>query len=355
MLRFSAFISEGVNDPAIFKAVFLAGGPGSGKSFIVGKTALAALGFKVVNSDEVFERALKKAGMMATPENVYSDKGQFIRNSAKVTTQKRLDLYLMGRLGIVIDGTGKDYEKIRKQAGQLRALGYDVAMIFVNSDLDTAKKRNRQRDRSVPEHLVVDMWNDVQRNLGKFQSFFRQKMFIIDNNEGSNVEKAVLTAYRHISKWSTEKPASREAGKWITAQRQMQEALIILEQADSEKDVEISMKQMKDFEKFVDRMFEKYKIDFDFTKHFGDRMNDDRNTPRIKLKELAELIKKIYSKHGNPLKGKAGAEVVVKDIQSDLNMPIAIEYVPATDEINVIAKTIMRKKNFSTPNQIVRY
>ena len=115
------------------------------------------------------------------------------------------------------------------------------------------------------------------------------------------------------------------------------------------------MAQMKDFEKIVDLMFEKYKIDFNFTKHFGDRMNDARNAPKIKLKELADLIKKIYAKHGNPLKGKAGAEVVVKDLQSDLNMPIAIEYDARNDQIDVVAKTIMRKKNFTTPNQIVKY
>jgi hypothetical protein len=112
---------------------------------------------------------------------------------------------------------------------------------------------------------------------------------------------------------------------------------------------------MKDFEKFVDRMFEKFKIDFEFTKHFGDRMNDDRNSPKIKLKELADLIKKIYAKNGNPLKGKAGAELVVKDLQSDLNMPIVVKYDEKNDEIDIVAKTIMRKKNFSTPNPVVKY
>ena len=45
MKDFKTFVDEGPNDPAIFKAIFLAGGPGSGKSFIVGKTALPALGF----------------------------------------------------------------------------------------------------------------------------------------------------------------------------------------------------------------------------------------------------------------------------------------------------------------------
>ena len=63
MKSFKTFLDEGVNDPAIFKAIFLAGGPGSGKSFIVGKTGLTSMGYKVVNSDDAFEAAMKKAGM----------------------------------------------------------------------------------------------------------------------------------------------------------------------------------------------------------------------------------------------------------------------------------------------------
>lgn len=117
----------------------------------------------------------------------------------------------------------------------------------------------------------------------------------------------------------------------------------------------ISVSQMKDFEKFVDRMFKKFNIDFEFTKHFGERMNDDRNSPKIKLKELADLIKKIYAKNGNPLKGKPGAELVVKDLQSDLNMPVVIKYDAKNDEIDIVAKTIMRKKNFTSPDPFVKY
>ena len=52
-------IDEGVNDPAIFKQYSLRV-PGSGKTFIVGKTGLTSLGFRVVNSDTAFENALKK-------------------------------------------------------------------------------------------------------------------------------------------------------------------------------------------------------------------------------------------------------------------------------------------------------
>jgi hypothetical protein len=116
----------------------------------------------------------------------------------------------------------------------------------------------------------------------------------------------------------------------------------------------ISPSHMKEFEKFVDRMFEKFKIDFNFTKHFRERMGDDRNKPCIKLKELADVIKKIYQKQGKSIKDVSGSEAVVKDIQSDLNIPIAVEYDAKNDEFDVVMKTIMRKKNFRTPNQEIK-
>lgn len=222
MKSFKQFLDlqEGVNDPSIFKAVFLAGGPGSGKSFIVGKTALTALGFKVINSDDSFERALKKVGLKPTPEDIYSPLGQEVRGRAKALTKKKMELALQGRLGLVIDGTGKDYEKIQKQATELRNMGYEVAMIFVNTDLDTALERNRNRERSLPDDEVRKMWEGVQKNLGKFQNFFRQKMFIVDNSSGSNYEGAVLSIYKKIAQWAKTPPASSSAKKWIDAQRE---------------------------------------------------------------------------------------------------------------------------------------
>lgn len=117
----------------------------------------------------------------------------------------------------------------------------------------------------------------------------------------------------------------------------------------------VTQKQMKAFEIFVDRMFDKYGIDFEFTKHFADRMGDDRNNPCITMKELADFIKKIYAKQGKRLKNEKGAEVVIKDLQSDLNIPVVVNYDQKKDEFEVVMKTIMRKKNFRTPNKILGY
>ena len=220
----TANVTEGVNDPSTFKAIFLAGGPGSGKSFIVGKTALTALGFKVVNSDMAFERGLKVAGLDMTPDNIYSPKGQDIRKRAKVITKSMMQNYLNGRLGIVIDGTGKDYDKIEMQAIALRKLGYDVAMIFINTDEETALQRNRERQRSLPDATVSKMWKDVQKNLGKFQTFFGN-FFLIDNSSNSNYQPQVNSVYKKISSWSKVRPSNKAVSSWLKAQTMKEELM----------------------------------------------------------------------------------------------------------------------------------
>ena len=134
-------LQEGVYDPNIFKAIFMAGGPGSGKSYVARRTT-GGLGMKMVNSDDIYEKMLNDAGLDTTPEDIYSDQGQEIRGRAKGVTNRMQGNFLEGRLGLIIDGTGKDFEKITRQARNLEALGYDTHMIFVNTSLDVALQRN---------------------------------------------------------------------------------------------------------------------------------------------------------------------------------------------------------------------
>ena len=182
-------LDEGVNDPGIFKAVFLAGGPGSGKSFVVGKTALTALGLKLINSDSAFEKYLTKADLTFDPDDIMSDEGQAARAKAKAVTGLKLKGAINGRLGLVIDGTGKDFAKIIRQAMQLKILGYEVAMIFVNTDRETALARNANRSRTLPDDKVTEMWKDVQKNIGKFQNYFSDKFVVVDNSNDANIER----------------------------------------------------------------------------------------------------------------------------------------------------------------------
>lgn len=221
MIKFKKFMTEGVDDPAIFKAVFLAGGPGSGKSFIVGKTGLPALGLKVVNSDDAFEQAMKKAGMTMKPDDIFSVKGQDIRGRAKALTGKRQAMFITGRLGLVIDGTGKDFNKVKKQVKSMKDLGYDVAMIFVNTDLETAIERDKTRERTLGEVEVTKYWKEVQRNIGAFQTMFGKKnMLIVDNSDGKDFKVETLRAYRDIKKFLDKEPDNAKAKAWIKQERE---------------------------------------------------------------------------------------------------------------------------------------
>ena len=205
-------LQEGVYDPNIFKAFFIAGGPGSGKSFVVRKTT-GGLGLRVVNSDDAFEHQLKKANLSLKMPASETEPRDVVRARAKQTTASRKAGYLEGRLGIIIDGTGRDYDKIAKEATQLQQLGYDTYMIFVNTSLDVALERNAMRPRSIPEKIVTKSWRDVQQNLGKFSQFFRQGLVIVDNNDaGDNVFNLVSKQIRGLVK---KKVKNGRALQWI--------------------------------------------------------------------------------------------------------------------------------------------
>ena len=176
-------IQEGLYDPGIFKAFFLAGGPGSGKTFVT-KKITGGLGLKNVNSDTAFEVALKKAGLSLDMPASQEKERDEIRARSKRLTAKRLDLYIMGRLGLVIDSTARDVNKIETGLSALKRLGYDCYMIFVNTSLDVALARNAKRDRKVPRDITIKSHKQIQANMGYLQRIFGMKNFIvIDNNK----------------------------------------------------------------------------------------------------------------------------------------------------------------------------
>ena len=213
---------EGVYDPNIFKAFFMAGGPGSGKSYAVelgiGQAQkgvkVTTQGLKVVNSDDVFEKYLRDAQLNFKMDANQGKQRDTLRTRAKVITKKKFNNYVEGRLGMVIDGTGKDYSKITTDASGLKQLGYDVHMIFVNTSLDVALERNSKRPRSVPEDIVKKSWNQVQQNIGKFQQFFGNKNFIIvdNNNVNDNVFDMVGKQVRTMLSKKVNNPIAQ---KWI--------------------------------------------------------------------------------------------------------------------------------------------
>lgn len=230
---FEEFVGEGVYDPGILKAFFMAGGPGSGKSFVatelfdfpkgkVGSVSYAT-GLKLVNNDNAFEKGLKDAGYNAGDlADLAKDPEKWaevmvIRDKAKNLTRGLQNNYLNSRLGQVIDGTGKDFDKISKTRDIYQNLGYDTYMVFVNTSLEVALERNQMRERKLEDKMVEKMWKEVQNNLGHFQKLFgSDKMLIVDNSAYG--EDLLDQAEKQINK-NLSTPVQNPLGKrWIQEQ-----------------------------------------------------------------------------------------------------------------------------------------
>ena len=212
-------ITEGVYDPGIFKAVFLMGGPGSGKSTVVDGLSLSTLGLKKVNSDKAFEVGLKKAGLSldlrTTPEPVKEP----IRTRAKNITRKALDGYLTGRLGVIFDTTSARASKIRNYKKQLDSLGYESKMIFVNTSLEFAQQRNEARPRKLAPAIVQGEWEKVQKNMKAMMTLFGKDFMTITNDDTlSALEKKTTRLYSKMMTWVSAFPGNKIATAWKEAQ-----------------------------------------------------------------------------------------------------------------------------------------
>ena len=204
-------IQEGVYDPAILKAVFTAGGPGSGKSYLADvifgvrtgddkpffkNASFVSSGLKYINSDRFFEKQLTKMGL--NPKDLQdisdlpsselwdiiqaTDNPESLRSVAKDKLATLKSFFEAGRLGLLIDGTGGKFDKMVRQKNIAEALGYDTYMLFVDTSLSVAIERDAKRARTLGPQKVDEIWQQVQDNKGKYQQVFKQNFSIVENS-----------------------------------------------------------------------------------------------------------------------------------------------------------------------------
>lgn len=114
----------------------------------------------------------------------------------------------------------------------------------------------------------------------------------------------------------------------------------------------ITNAQLNALEKALDKLFASLNIDVEFTRHFIDRANDERNGNPITMSELVNMFRKEYRRWGKPIAQMGpDAEAVMKDLESDINIPFVLKWDRDNEELDLVAKTVMRKKNFKTSNK----
>jgi predicted RNA binding protein YcfA (HicA-like mRNA interferase family) len=244
-LEFEMLLVEGVHDKAIFKAVFLFGGPGSGKDFVLSKT-LDGHGLTEINSDKAFEYLMDKNNLDMRMPDSEEERRNVVRKKAKTTTELRQHLALLGRNGVIINGTGDDPEKIAKIKERLGDLGYESQAIMVNTADEVSKQRNIERGqrggRTVPEEIRKEKWDGVQKSRAEYAKMFGQDYMEFDNSEDLRSadpdivqakEKELLQLYKNVQKFVGKPPKNPSAQTWVAAELEKKDTLKV----DAKKEV----------------------------------------------------------------------------------------------------------------------
>ena len=234
---FEELLTEGVNDKSIFKAVFLAGGPGSGKDYVLDNT-LAGHGLTEINSDKALEFLMDKEGLDKQMPEDEKEARDFVRGRAKNITELKQRLALTGRNGLIINGTGDDHEKVKRIKTALENLGYDTSMVMVNTDDEVSAQRNIERGqrggRTVPENIRRQKWEAVQNARPELAKLFGDRYNEYDNSEdlrtaAPEVVKAkkdeMLELYKGVKEFIAQQPASPAAEEWIAKEMQSADRL----------------------------------------------------------------------------------------------------------------------------------
>jgi predicted ABC-type ATPase/nicotinamide mononucleotide adenylyltransferase len=243
---FEEFLNEGVHDKGIFKAVFLSGGPGSGKDYVLSNT-LDGHGLTEINSDKALEYLMDKEKLDKRMPESEKQEREFVRGRAKNVTEVKERLALHGRNGLIINGTGDDAKKIAKIKERLESMGYETSMIMVNTADEVSKQRNIERGKSggrtVPEDIRKEKWDNVQKARPEFGKMFGDKYVEFDNSE--DLRKAdpevvqqkkdeMMQIFKQVRQFVSKPPESEQAKNWIASQLGQKDTLKVA-QKGSEK------------------------------------------------------------------------------------------------------------------------
>lgn len=187
-MRFNDFLlNEGIEDKGIFKAVFLAGNPGSGKTYSFSKINLGEFDPRIVNTDKLWEYYIFVKGVSQEE----GEEKERVRKKVKLITKNQFYLYVNGMLPIVADTTSAKLERTKLRKKILETLGYDTAMVFVSTPLETALKRARERKRKVLEDVIIEYYERLQEIKSHYKTMF--PLFLEIKNDDNELTNEVIT------------------------------------------------------------------------------------------------------------------------------------------------------------------
>ncbi len=238
-ILFEEILLEGVHDKGIFKAVFLGGGPGSGKDYVL-DNALAGHGLTELNSDRALEFLMDKHNLdKKMPADEEAQRNE-VRKKAKSITDLRQMLAIQGRNGLIINGTADDPAKVAKIKELLEKLGYETSMLMVNTKDEISQQRNVERGqrggRTVPENIRKEKWDSVQAARPELAKMFGGSYMEFDNSENLRMappevaqakKQEMLQLFKNVQKFVAAPPKNEIAKQWIGGELNKKDTLPI--------------------------------------------------------------------------------------------------------------------------------
>ena len=228
--QLQTILAEGVHDKGIFKAVFLSGGPGSGKDYVLDNT-LSGHGMVEINSDKALEFLMDKNNLSKKMPESEKEMRDIVRGRAKDVTELKQRLALLGRNGLIINGTGDDPTKYAKIKKNLESIGYETSMVAVVTKDEISAQRNVERGqrggRTVPENIRKEKWDAVNNSRPEMAKLFGKNYIEFDNSEDlRNAAPEVVQAkkeemtniFKQIQDFVKRPPKSEEAKQWVAGE-----------------------------------------------------------------------------------------------------------------------------------------
>lgn len=208
-MKFNNFITENVitesiNDRGILKAVFMAGNPGAGKTYTLKKVSDGAISPRIVNIDKWIE--FSKIAYN-TPEH----------DRAKKVTKNELYLYVNSMLPLFVDTTSTYTTGVVRRRNILERVGYDTALIYVQTSLETSIARVEKRNQEGPRTVSLDAVKEYYMYATKIKKFLQHsfKLFMeVNNDDDALTDEVVLKAYNRMS-WFFNSPVKNRVGNDI--------------------------------------------------------------------------------------------------------------------------------------------
>jgi len=188
-------ILESIEDKGILKAVFLGGTPGAGKTYVSHRITDGSIQPRIVNTDRGLEFLAGKGDI----DLGSTDEQLKLVPRAEVLTKNFLFQYINSMLPLIVDGTSSKPSALLRRMGLLESFGYDIAMVWINTPVETSIRRIKQRERTVSDEYVRQSFKVAERNHDFYKDRFRGNMLTINNDDGELTDEIVNKAYKKVA------------------------------------------------------------------------------------------------------------------------------------------------------------